>query len=246
MMKNIRLITGLKLAVLTCFLLFVFCAVGLNAANPKKVPVGTITLIKGNVLIKHIATDKYSLAKTGEIVFFGDSLKTDTGAGVIVVYKDGSRSSVGEEAEFSIPAPEKGKPAPKILTAIALAIGDLWMKVTKRTEPLEVQSANGVAAIKGTTFMMSVDKNGDAILTVFEGLVEFKNKLGSALVDASKQSRSGQNQPPSTPVIVNLGKIPVPNPTPTPVPTAVPTKKLQVNVKDASGQSKTLILDYQK
>src|SRR5581483_164683 len=177
----------------------------------------------------------------------GDAIKTGDKATVSVVYKDGSLSSVDANSQIDIPAPEANKPAPRLLSVLNLLAGKLWMKVAKRQQgTFEVHNGMAVAAVKGTKFQIEVDKDGQLVLTVFEGLVEFKNNLGKLLVGASQQSLITLQQPPSSPKEVDLKDIQTP-PTPETTITAQPkSKKLIVQVKDANGQTRTIELEYEK
>ena len=215
------------------------------AATTKK-PVGTLVYTTGGVQMKRFETKDFVAVKTGDMVFFGDVLKTLNDGVASLVYTDGSRSSLGPDTQLDIPAIEKGKKAPKAIQVLNLLIGKMWMKVSKREQAFEVRTSSAVAAIKGTKFQMEVDKDGNVVLTVFDGLVEFKNSLGKQLLEASMQALAKANEPPSKPKDVDLNTIDTPKTPDTTIIQDPKTKRVTVQVKDGNGQVKTIILEYEK
>jgi len=66
-----------------------------------------------------------------------------------------------------------------VVRTLQLEFGELWTRVTRHQgTTLRVQTPAGVAAVKGTEFVVRVDSNGVTTVLTLEGVVEFFNQAG--------------------------------------------------------------------
>lgn len=66
-----------------------------------------------------------------------------------------------------------------LVKTIELEFGELWSRVTRGdAQQLRVQTPSGVAAVKGTEFIVRVTTDGVTSVLVLEGIVEFANQGG--------------------------------------------------------------------
>jgi len=72
-----------------------------------------------------------------------------------------------------------------VVRTLELEFGELWARVTRHDgTTLRVQTPAGVAAVKGTEFVVRVDEHGVTTVLTLEGVVEFFNPAGRVDVTA--------------------------------------------------------------
>ena len=129
-----------------------------------------------------------------------------------------------------------------LVRTLELEFGELWTRVTRREgTTLRVRTPAGVAAVKGTEFVVRVDANGVTTVLTLEGVVEFFNGQGRVDVSAGNKvtadSASAPRAQPATPAELRQGE------------GArggeggeVPGTWVEVQLRNASGQTRTLML----
>jgi hypothetical protein len=81
-----------------------------------------------------------------------------------------------------------------VTKTLELEFGELWAKVTKKDAPqFRVQTPAGVAAVKGTEFIVRVDQDGRTTVITLEGVVEFFNGAGTVNVPAGRTTTAASN-----------------------------------------------------
>jgi hypothetical protein len=130
---------------------------------------------------------------------------------------------------------------------VALDAGTLWAKVTRGpARSFQVQTPAGVAAVKGTEFIVSVGPNGETTVITLEGTVEFFNQGGSADVGAGKTVNVPNNNSAPNPRdtqdadITNTGSAPLINSDVGVVDDD--TVEVQIRLSDANGREKIMFL----
>jgi hypothetical protein len=86
-----------------------------------------------------------------------------------------------------------------VTKTLQLEFGELWTKVTKKdAAQFRVQTPAGVAAVKGTEFIVRVDVNGITTVITLEGIVEFFNGAGTVQIPAGRRvTVTSQTQVPT-------------------------------------------------
>jgi hypothetical protein len=75
-----------------------------------------------------------------------------------------------------------------LVRTLELEFGEVWARVNRREgAEFRIQTPAGVAAVKGTEFVVRVDEAGVTTVLTLEGVVEFFNDAGS--VDVTARSR---------------------------------------------------------
>lgn len=85
-----------------------------------------------------------------------------------------------------------------LVRTLELEFGEVWARVNRRPgAEFRVQTPAGVAAVKGTEFLVRVDSAGGATVITLEGVVEFFNQGGRTDVGAGQRAsaRSGTDAP---------------------------------------------------
>jgi tetratricopeptide (TPR) repeat protein len=97
-------------------------------------------------------------------------------------------------------------------TKLELTQGRAWTQAKRKeftaptpgsTPAVTVQTPNAVAAIRGTDWEISVEKDGSATLTVLSGEVEFYNDLGRVSVRPNEQARVEPGKAPVKTLLTN-------------------------------------------
>jgi len=83
-----------------------------------------------------------------------------------------------------------------------LATGQIWLRSKLKPANVRVSTAAVTAAIRGTEFDLKVTDDGESILTMLEGLVDFRNDQGAVLVASGEQARARIGQAPTKSVIL--------------------------------------------
>jgi hypothetical protein len=73
---------------------------------------------------------------------------------------------------------------------LELEFGELWARVTEQRGTFQVQTPSGVAAVKGTEFIVRVDLQGNTTVLTLDGAVDFFNGAGTVEVSAGNQGQS--------------------------------------------------------
>ena len=81
-----------------------------------------------------------------------------------------------------------------VTKTLELEFGELWAKVTKKDAPqFQVRTPAGVAAVKGTEFIVRVEQDGRTTVITLEGVVEFFNGAGTIQVPAGRTTTAASN-----------------------------------------------------
>lgn len=164
--------------------LLIFAAPAARAQVPK---VGTAKNAIGVLLItRQDGTSVRLQGKGNQDLFEGDELKTGPGAQALIEFMDGTRVAINEQTTFLVRS--RQDPTTGVTRILRLLIGELWIKTSAGPKPLEVETPVASAAIRGTEFNMKVLPNGQSLLTVVEGLVEFGTPFGTCPIRAGTQS----------------------------------------------------------
>jgi ferric-dicitrate binding protein FerR (iron transport regulator) len=78
---------------------------------------------------------------------------------------------------------------------LELEFGELWARVTaqQRERGFQVQTPSGVAAVKGTVFVVRVDAQGNTTVLTFDGAVDFFNNAGLITIEGGRKASSANN-----------------------------------------------------
>jgi hypothetical protein len=78
---------------------------------------------------------------------------------------------------------------------LELEFGELWARVTEqqRERGFQVQTPSGVAAVKGTVFVVRVDAQGNTTVLTFDGAVDFFNNAGLVTVERGRKASAATN-----------------------------------------------------
>ncbi|HEV7588057.1 MAG TPA: FecR family protein [Longimicrobium sp.] len=84
-----------------------------------------------------------------------------------------------------------------VVRTLELEFGELWARVARHDgTTLRVRTPAGVAAVKGTEFLVRVDEHGVTTVLTLEGVVEFFNRAGRVDLPAGSKVVADSTQAP--------------------------------------------------
>jgi hypothetical protein len=132
----------------------------------------TVTLLSGDIQVRHGAAGSFVTATDGEILAAGDSVRTGDGSRAVLTYFEGSTVSVEPNSELTIEAASSFTDGSTVVV-MQQNFGRTWHVVTKLitgNSRYEVKTPASTASVRGTTFQ--VDSDGDrTVVTTTEGTV---------------------------------------------------------------------------
>lgn len=79
-----------------------------------------------------------------------------------------------------------------VVRTLQLEFGEVWARVNRRNgSEFRIQTPAGVAAVKGTEFLVRIDSAGGTTVITLEGVVEFFNQAGRTDVAAGQRASAG-------------------------------------------------------
>jgi ferric-dicitrate binding protein FerR (iron transport regulator) len=110
-------------------------------------------------------------------LFEEDVLRTDPGSQGLIELKEGITVALNENTVVKLLSRwEKTRGATRI---VRLRQGEVWVKTGEGPKAFEVETPVATAIVKETEFNMKVDTEGQSVLTVIQGIVEFGTAFGT-------------------------------------------------------------------
>lgn len=205
------------------------------AQTPPAKDIAVVLKSAGQVQVMRSQKGGSESAPRGTRLNSGNVLRTGDGAAAALIFTDDkSILKVRENSRVNIAGQREDK---GIVKTIKMEVGALWAKVTRSETPFKVETPSGVAAVKGTQFYVILDGNGNMIIFCIEGAIELFNKLGKVLVTAGQTGIIAEDQAPITRPSTD-GEVP------TWGNEGEQGGKIEIELQDAQGQKKKLILEY--
>lgn len=166
---------------------------GATKAMAQSVPVATGQNAIGALIVVRTDGIREQLQGKGALSLYeGDVLKTEAASQALIEFKEGIQVVINEQTTFQLLSRwEKGKP---ITPIIRLKQGELWVKTGAGPKPFEVETPVATAAVKSTEFDLKVQSDGQSVLTVMEGIVEFGTPFGTCPIKPSTISYGVQGK----------------------------------------------------
>ena len=132
----------------------------------------TVTIISGDIQVRHGATASFVSATDGEVLVAGDTVRTGGDARAVLTYFEGSTVSIEPNSELTI---DKASALTDGSTIVLMQqnFGRTWHVVTKLitgNSKYEVKTPASTASVRGTAFQVDSDSER-TIVTTTEGTV---------------------------------------------------------------------------
>ncbi len=156
--------------------------------------VGTARNAIGTLVVVRPDGIEDRLQGTGSLQLFeGDVVRTEAASQGLVEFKEGIRVALNENTAFKILS--RWEKAKGITRIIRLKQGEIWIKTGEGPMPLEVETPVATAAVRETEFNIKVQEDGQTVLTVIQGIVEFGSAFGTWPIRTSTVSYAVRGKP---------------------------------------------------
>jgi hypothetical protein len=125
-------------------------------------------------------------------LFEWDVMRTETASQALLEIKHGIQVALNENTTLRFLS--RWEKAKDITPILRLQEGEIWVKTGRGPQALEVETPVATAAVQGTEFNIKVQADGQTILTVIEGIVEFGTALNSWPIRPSTVSYAAQDK----------------------------------------------------
>jgi hypothetical protein len=133
--------------------------------------IGTLTIVRTDGVQQRLQ------GKGSVPLYEGDVLQTDGSSQALIEFKEGIQIALNESSSFKLLSRwEQGKPTTRILR---LKQGEVWAKTSGGPKLFEIETPVATASVKETEFNLKVQEDGQSILTVIEGVVQFGTPFGT-------------------------------------------------------------------
>jgi len=165
-------------AVLIVVMLGVVVPPTADRASGQGAEVGAARNAIGTLLVVHPDGIQDRLRGKGLVKLFEeDVLKTEPGSQALIDFTDGVVLALNQNTTIKLLSRwEKTKGITRI---VRLQEGELWVKTGAGPKALEVETPVATAIVKETEFNMRVHPDGQSVLTVIQGTVEFGTAFGT-------------------------------------------------------------------
>ena len=150
-------------------------------------PIGDVVSSVGSTVIVRTDGIQERLQGKGAVrLSEHDVIRTDAGVQALIELKEGIRVALNEKTTASFHSRwEKARGTTRILR---LAVGEAWVKTGEGPKQLELETPVATAVVRETEFNMRVEPDGQSILTVVQGVVEFGTAFGTCPIRANTVS----------------------------------------------------------
>ena len=164
----------------------------------------TLTVIGGDVQVRHGASGQFVAAVDGELLQAGDAIQTASESRAVLTFFEGSTVTIEPGSQLQIDAATfQGS---STIVQMTQSVGRTWHVVTKLVtgdSKYEVRTPTSTASVRGTQFTVDDDANGTTITTT-EGTVLDKvpdpqnpQQTIDVPVTAGQQHQQSKNAPPA-------------------------------------------------
>lgn len=176
----------------------------------------TLSVISGTVEVQEEGTSEFRRAEDGEILKAGQRVRTGPDGRAVLTFYEGTTATLEPGTDVVIQALERSGDH-GFFTSLRQSAGITWNRVVKFADPAsgyEVETAAGIAAVRGSAFMVSVEEDGTTGIRVREGTVVARAEGQQVTVEAGMETSIVPGQSPSDPtqipesgntVVVELG-----------------------------------------
>ncbi len=150
----------------------------IRGSQAQLLEVGTATNAIGTLVVVRPDGIEDRLRGKGAVRLFDeDVLKTDPGSQALIELKDGVTVALNENTVAKLLSRwEKTRGFTRI---VRVKEGEVWVKTGEGPKALEVETPVATAIVKETEFNMKVHPDGQSVLTVVQGIVEFGTAFGT-------------------------------------------------------------------
>jgi tetratricopeptide (TPR) repeat protein len=140
-------------------------------------------------------------ARSAMALYPDDSVRTGALSRMGLLFVDRTQVRLAEKTLMRLKATGQG-PGQQGRAVLRLEQGRTWAQ-TNAPSDLHIETPSATAAIRGTDWEIEALPDGQSVLTVFSGEVEFFNDFGRVMVGRNEQARARPGQAPVKVLIAN-------------------------------------------
>ncbi len=164
-------------------------------------PLTVVSVVGGKVLISRGGADWVD-GQEGMTLKAGDKVKTEAGGSVTITFFDGSTIELKGDTAISLDTlTAKSGSSPKVIK-LTQSIGDTTSRVVKLVDPAsryDIETAAGLAAVRGTTMVVQVAADGATRVYNVEGTASLTAKGQEVAIPTGSGSTAKVGEPPTAP-----------------------------------------------
>jgi hypothetical protein len=142
--------------------------------------IGTLVVVRPDGIEERVQ------GKTPLQLFEWDVVRTEPASQALIDVQDGIQVALNENSVLKMLT--RWEKAKGITRIIRLQQGEIWVKTGTGPKALEVETPVATAAVRETEFNIKVLDDGQTILTVIQGVVEFGTAFGTCPIRTSTVS----------------------------------------------------------
>jgi hypothetical protein len=138
-------------------------------------------------------------------LFEHDVIRADAGVRAVIELKEGIRIALNEKTTATLHSRwEKARGTTRI---VRLSVGEVWVKTGDGPKQLEVETPDAPAVVRETEFNMKVEPDGQSVLTVVQGVVEFGTAFGTCPIRTNTVSTGVRGKRCTRPAPVDVAPV---------------------------------------
>lgn len=166
---------------------FVLLGWGTAPVLAQGTPVGTAQNALGTLLVVRSDGIEDRLQGKGSLPLYeGDVLRTEASSQALIQFREGVQVALNEGTAFRILS--RWEKARGITRVIRLQRGEVWVTTGEGPKQLEVETPVATAIVEGTEFNLKVQEDGQSVLTVIQGVVQFGTAFGTCPIRTGTMS----------------------------------------------------------
>jgi tetratricopeptide (TPR) repeat protein len=173
---------------------------------------GKILSVQGRAEVRKGAAAPWLPASNLQLLSDGDILRTLAQSRAVILLNDETQMKLNANTTLEL---RSVRQTSTLLTRIVqtsaaqgdqsllnIASGQVWLRSRLKPANVRVRTPAVTAAIRGTEFDLKVADDGESVLTMLEGQVDFRNDQGAVLVTSGEQARARIGQAPTKSVLL--------------------------------------------
>ena len=161
---------------------------------------GQIWSMHGTVEHAPAEVDSWTPAELRQELSVGEGVRTFVASRAAVLFVDETLVKLNANAVLRVQQVNAATQAPSIFNLLE---GEGWFRTKNPRRGVTIETAAVTTAMRGTEINLRVDPNGQTVLTVLEGSVDFFNDQGSIPVNAGEEATAVPGQAPVKRTVLN-------------------------------------------
>jgi hypothetical protein len=169
-------------------------------------PIGEVVSSVGTTVVVRTDGIQERLQGKGTIrLFEHDVIRADAGVRALIELKEGIRIALNEKTTATLHTRwEKARGTTQILR---LSVGEVWVKTGEGPKQLEVETPVATAVVRETEFNLKVEPDGQSVLTVVQGVVEFGTAFGTCPIRTNTVSTGVRGKRCTRPAPIDVAPV---------------------------------------